>query len=115
MCHLLEVIEFSFKHWPSIVYGLFQNKNLMITKHIVLWPHLLILGAIFEAPRSPLGLSLSLLGSSWRLSERPWALPHAESTSIYNEAVTALNSLRGVPGGALEPPRCSAEASNGAP
>ena len=49
----------------------------------------LILGAIFEAPRAPQGLSLSLLGSSWRLSERPWALPHAKSTVIYSESVTA--------------------------
>ena len=54
---------------------------------------MLILGAIFEAPGASLGLSLSLLGSSWTLSKHPWALPHAESTTIYSESVTALNSL----------------------
>ena len=75
----------------------------------------LILGALFEAPREPPGLSLSLLGSSCRLSERPWALPHAESTAIYSESVTALNSLRRAHGGASELPRCSAEASRGTP
>ena len=76
---------------------------------------ILILGAIFEAPKAPQGLSLSLLGSSWTLSEHPWALPHAESTAIYSESVTALNSLRRAPGAASEPPGCSAEASGGAP
>ena len=76
---------------------------------------MLILGAIFEAPGASLGLSLSLLGSSWTLSEHPWALPHAESTTIYSESVTALNSIRRDPGDASESPRCSAEASRGAP
>ena len=75
----------------------------------------LILGAIFEAPRVTLGLSLSLLGCSWRISERPWALPHAESTAMADESVTASNSLRGAPGGASEPPKWPDEASKGAP
>ena len=75
----------------------------------------LILGAIFEAPEVPRGLSLRPLGSPWRLLGPPWALPHAESSVIYSESVTALNSLRRAPGGASEPPRCSAEASRGAP
>ena len=74
----------------------------------------LILGAILEAPKAPQCLSLSFLGYSWRLSQRPWALPHAESTTMVDESVTALNSLRGAPGVASEAPKCSAEDSRGA-